>query len=284
MTVILDGKKLSNAILENLKARASKIDITPGLCFIIVGNHSASHIYVSKKREACSLVGITSYVEEIPENTTTNELKKIISSCNDNSDIHGIIVQQPLPAHINVNEIINTITPAKDVDGFHPENLGKLCYSDASGHIPCTPFGILRLLDEYNIELEGKHVVIVGRSNIVGKPLSILLLQKSKLKNATVSVIHSKTKNPESLLLKADVVITALGVPKYLKKDMIKKGSIVIDVGITRLDNGTLCGDADFDNIKPLCSFITPVPGGIGPLTVAHLLVNTLNACEDSLL
>ncbi len=273
MTILLDGKSLSEKIITSLKDDIADLKIKPSLTVILVGDDKASEIYVKNKEKVSKKIGINSNVIRLPKDIDESELLKIIDKLNNDESINAILVQLPLPKHINSNNIIESIKPIKDVDGFHPYNIGKLSMGLVSYSIPCTPLGIINILQEYNIDLESKKVLIIGRSNIVGKPLFYLLLNK----NATVTIAHSKTVNLKSLTLDSDIIISAIGKPKFITTDMIKQGSIIIDVGISRLDNGKISGDIDFENVKEKCKFITPVPGGVGPMTIAMLMKNTLH-------
>lgn len=274
--ILLDGKKVAEEVYSRIKNEMkSYIGVKPGLAFILVGEDPASIAYVRMKQKQCSLLGFDSYVERLPEDVSELTLIELIHAFNRSPHIHGILVQQPLPKHIHNMNVLYAVDPKKDVDGFHPFNVGKLALEDQSGFIPCTPLGIVTLLSSYYLSLEGKHVVIVGRSQIVGKPLSILLSQKREGLNATVTLCHSGTQNLESLTKQADVLIVAMGRAHFIKAHHIKKGAIVIDVGINRQEGNILIGDVDFEKVAPLCSHITPVPGGIGPMTIALLMANT---------
>ena len=282
---ILDGKSTASLIRNRIKELIDKEfksrNFQPGLVAILVGNNPASKIYVNAKAKACEEVGIYSKVIELDEAISQNDLIDIIKQLNINPKFHGILVQQPLPKHINTEIVNQTIEPAKDVDGFHPVNMGKLLL-DEVGLKPCTPLGIIELLRHYHIDLNGKNVVVIGRSNIVGKPLVVMLMQKNKFTNATVTVCHSSTKDISFFTKNADVVISAIGKPEFLKADMIKEDSVVIDVGINRIDDLNsqkgykIVGDVKFDEVSEKASYITPVPGGVGPMTIAMLLQNTL--------
>lgn len=283
---IIDGKLISSAIKEEIKSQAIELKakgIIPGLAFILVGEDPASTVYVNSKGKACEELGFYSITEKLPVETSESELIKLINKFNCDSAINGILVQMPLPKHINEYKIINAIDYKKDVDGFHPQNVGRLTIG-IDCFYPCTPFGVIEMLKRSNVETNGKDVVIIGRSNIVGKPLANLMLKKSI--NSTVTVCHSATKDIPEFSRKADIVITALGKPKFLKADMIKEGSVIIDVGITRIPDSTkksgsrLVGDVDFDECYPKCSKITPVPGGVGLMTIAMLMQNTLNSAK----
>jgi methylenetetrahydrofolate dehydrogenase (NADP+)/methenyltetrahydrofolate cyclohydrolase len=287
---ILDGKKVSEDIKNEIAAEVQKMkdkgEKVPHLAAIIVGNDGASLTYVGSKVKACERVGFESTLIKLPSTTSETELLKKINELNQNDDIDGFIVQLPLPKQIDTQQIINCIDPSKDVDGFHPENFGKMAL-DMSTFIPATPFGILELLERYNVDTEGKHTVVIGRSHIVGRPMSILMGRKGFPGNSTVTLTHSHTKNINQITSQADIIITALGVPNYLKAEMIKDDAVIIDVGITRvIDESTekgyrITGDVDFENVSKKASFITPVPGGVGPMTIAMLLKNTLLAREQ---
>lgn len=277
--VLLDGKILSAKIKEEVKVEVNQIvkdkNITPGLAVILVGNDAASATYVASKAKACKDAGIYSVVHEMPESITQEELLETINMMNNNPKLDGILVQLPLPKHIDTTTVLEAINPLKDVDGFHPYNVGRMV-SNLDSFLPATPFGVMRMFEEHNIELSGKNVVVIGSSDIVGKPMASLLINKK----ATVTVCNSRTKDLKSHTLRADIVIIAVGVPYLLKEDMVKDGAVVIDVGINRLDTGKLVGDADFEGLKNKCSFLTPVPGGVGPMTIAMLLKNTIKAAN----
>ncbi len=272
---ILDGKKLSKTILENLKLEMQESTresiLKPNLAVILVGNDAASQIYVRQKEKAARECGINSNIIRLNEDITAQELSDVIDKLNKDEDTTGILLQLPLPKHLNDQEFIDKIHPKKDVDGFHPLNLGKLVTQTNPYTIPCTPLGVIKLLNEYGIELEGKHAVVVGRSNIVGKPLALLLLNR----NATVTVAHSRTKNLGDITCRADILISATGIRHLITKDMVKEGAVVVDVGITRGKDRELTGDVDFESVKNVAGFITPVPGGVGPMTIAILMQNT---------
>ncbi len=277
---ILDGKKCSQEILDKIKEKVDNLKNSnkrvPGLAVIIVGNNPASKIYVNSKVKACEKVGFYSKAIFLDENISQAELLENIQALNNDKNIDGILVQLPLPKHLNEDEICNAIDTSKDVDGFKAENLGKVMLGKEDGMVPCTPQGIMYLLDSIkDINLYGMNGVVIGRSNIVGKPISSLLINRG----VTTTVCNSRTKNIEDILKNADIIIAALGKPKFLKESMVKSGAIIIDVGINRVD-GKLCGDVDFENVSKLASFITPVPGGVGPMTIAMLLNNTLRAYE----
>ena len=277
--VLLDGKILSAKIKEEVKVEVTQIvkekNITPGLAVILVGNDAASATYVASKAKACKDAGIYSVVHEMPESITQEELLETINMMNNNPKLDGILVQLPLPKHIDTTTVLEAINPLKDVDGFHPYNVGRMV-SNLDSFLPATPFGVMRMFEENNIELSGKDVVVIGSSDIVGKPMASLLINKK----ATVTVCNSRTKDLKAHTSKADIVIIAVGVPYLLKEDMVKDGAVVIDVGINRLDTGKLVGDADFEGLKNKCSFLTPVPGGVGPMTIAMLLKNTIKAAN----
>ena len=277
--VLLDGKILSAKIKEEVKVEVTQIvkekNITPGLAVILVGNDAASATYVASKAKACKDAGIYSVVHEMPESITQEELLETINMMNNNPKLDGILVQLPLPKHIDTTTVLEAINPLKDVDGFHPYNVGRMV-SNLDSFLSATPFGVMRMFEEHNIELSGKDVVVIGSSDIVGKPMASLLINKK----ATVTVCNSRTKDLKAHTSKADIVIIAVGVPYLLKEDMVKDGAVVIDVGINRLDTGKLVGDADFEGLKNKCSFLTPVPGGVGPMTIAMLLKNTIKASK----
>ena len=278
MATILDGKSLAQRIRQSLKNDVTQLKahgILPKLAVIMVGDDSASKIYVRNKSKACEEVGIDFEEFILDENITMEELKRLINSLNERKDIHGILLQSPVPPHLDINEAFREISPKKDVDGFHPTNVGKLCLGQDT-FVSCTPYGIVKILEEYNIPIQGKHVVILGRSNIVGKPLIQCMLQK----NATVTVCHSKTENIENYTKSADILIVAIGKAKFVKSNMVKSGATVIDVGINRADDGKLCGDVDFENVEKVVDYITPVPGGVGPMTIAMLMNNVVKAAK----
>ncbi|WP_103645334.1 bifunctional methylenetetrahydrofolate dehydrogenase/methenyltetrahydrofolate cyclohydrolase FolD [Campylobacter concisus] len=275
---ILDGKAVSLKVKESVKVRADelkKFGVEPTLAVVLVGEDKASQTYVRAKEKACNEYGIKSVAHRLSENTTQNELLALINVLNLDDSIHGILVQLPLPKHIDTNVVLAAIDPRKDVDGFHAVNVGKLV-SGLDGFVPCTPLGVMEILKEYGIDVAGLNAVVIGRSNIVGKPMANLLLNAS----ATVTVTHSKTKNLKEICKNADLIVAAIGKPFFLKADMVKDGAVVVDVGINRLDDGRLMGDVDFDEVAPKCSYITPVPGGVGPMTIAMLLNNTILAAQ----
>ena len=279
MAEIIDGKKLAKKIREELKIKCDELKqkgIYPKLAVIMVGNNPASKVYVRNKSNACADVGVE-YVEYLlEENIEQEELIELIKKLNEDKTINGILLQSPIPMHLDINEAFKTITYIKDVDGFSPASVGKLCIGEDT-FISCTPYGVMKMLEEYNIDLNGKHVVILGRSNIVGKPLIQCCLQK----NATVTICHSKTQKLEEITKQADVLISAIGQPEFVKTDMIKDKAVVIDVGINRNKDGKLVGDVDFENVKEKASYITPVPGGVGPMTIAMPMNNVIKAAEE---
>ncbi len=278
MSEIIDGKKISAQIKDEVKEKVSEyakegIEIT--LAVVLVGNDPASAVYVNNKKKACEYTGIKSLSYELPEETTEEELLELIEKLNADDKVNGILVQLPLPKAIDEQKILDAISPLKDVDGFHPQNVGALSIGK-KGYVSCTPFGIIELLKRSGVEITGKNAVIIGRSNIVGKPMAMLMLRE----NATVTVTHSKTVDLKNVTNKADILIVAIGKPKMINADYVKDGAVVIDVGIHRMDNGKLCGDVDYDNVAPKCSLITPVPGGVGPMTIAMLMQNCVNSVE----
>ena len=278
----IDGKAFSQTVLEKIREEHSqlkeKYGKPAGLAVVIVGNNPASQVYVKNKIRACENVGFYSENIELDENISEKELLQEIDKLNKNNRIDGILVQLPLPAHINELKIIDSISPEKDVDGFHVSNIGKMVIGDETGFLSCTPYGIMQLLEEYKIEIAGKDAVIIGRSNIVGKPMALMLIQKG----ATVQVCNSNTKDLRKKLNEADIIIVAAGVPKLLKKEDVKEGAVVIDVGINRVD-GKICGDVDYEEVAEKTSYITPVPGGVGPMTIASLIKNTFKSYKNSL-
>jgi methylenetetrahydrofolate dehydrogenase (NADP+)/methenyltetrahydrofolate cyclohydrolase len=289
--ILLDGKKTASDIKDEITLEVSQLKKegkkTPHLAAVIVGNDGASKTYVGAKVKACNRVGFLSTLVELSDTTTEEQLLSQIDDLNNNDDIDGFIVQLPLPKHIDEQKVIMAVDPDKDVDGFHPTNVGKMALNLPT-FISATPFGILELLDRYNVETSGKHVVVIGRSHIVGSPMSILLSQKRTVGNATVTITHSRTTNLKEITLQADIVIAALGIPEFLTADMVKDNVTVIDVGITRVEDNSkksgyrLLGDVAFDEVSKKSAFITPVPGGVGPMTIAMLLKNTLLACKRS--
>ena len=286
---ILDGKKVSNDIKEEIAAEVAKMkengEKVPHLAAVLVGNDGASLTYVGSKVRSCKRVGFESTLIQMPNTTSELELLKKIEELNENEDIDGFIVQLPLPKQIDTQKVLMAVHPDKDVDGFHPTNFGKMAL-DMSTFIPATPFGILELIERYGVETQGKHTVVIGRSHIVGRPMSILMGRKGFPGNSTVTLTHSRTKNITQITSQADIVISALGKPKFLKAEMVKDDAVIIDVGITRVPDETkekgyyITGDVDFENVKKKASYITPVPGGVGPMTIAMLLKNTLLARE----
>ena len=276
MATIIDGKAISLQIKDELKERAAALKasgIEIALAVIQVGDNPASCVYVRNKKKGCEYIGIGSLSFELPEKTTQEELLALIGELNERADVNGILVQLPLPAHIDEDTVIKAIDPKKDVDGFHPQSVGALCIGQP-GFVSCTPAGIIQLLKRSGIEIAGKECVVLGRSNIVGKPMALLLLRE----NATVTIAHSKTKNLKEVTKRADILIVAVGRPKMVTKDYVKEGAVVIDVGINRDENNKMCGDVDFDDVAPVCSAITPVPGGVGPMTIAMLLNNCIES------
>lgn len=278
MAQIIDGKKISKELKDELKEKVAKykeegVEIT--LAVIQVGNDKASSVYVGNKKKACEYIGIKSLSYELEESTTEEELLNLIKELNNRKDVNGILVQLPLPKHINEDKVIETIDAKKDVDGFHPMSVGALSIGK-KGFISCTPYGIIELLKRSNIDIDGKECVVIGRSNIVGKPMSMLLLRE----NATVTVAHSHTKNLKEVAKRADILIVAIGKPQFINSEYVKEGAVVIDVGIHRDENNKLCGDVDYEDVFPHASAITPVPGGVGPMTIAMLMKNCVNAVE----
>ncbi len=278
MSNLIDGKKISQDIKDEVKQKVAKLKeegVSVCLAVIQVGEIPASTVYVRNKKKACEYVGIESLSYELPEETTEEELLALIRELNEKKEVNGILVQLPLPKHIDEDTVIETISPKKDVDGFHPMSVGTLSIGK-KGFISCTPYGIIQLLKRSNVEIEGKNCVIVGRSNIVGKPMSMLLLRE----NGTVTIVHSRTKNMQEITKQADILVVAIGKPKFITQEYVKEGAVIIDVGINRMDDGKLCGDVDFDAVLPYASAITPVPGGVGPMTIAMLMNNCLEAVE----
>ncbi len=278
MAKIIDGKVISAAVKEEIAKETEQLiekGITPGLAVIIVGEDPASKVYVNNKKKACIALGMNSFEYALPEDTTEEELLKLIEQLNADDRINGILCQLPLPQHLDEELVINSISPDKDVDAFHPQNVGKIMTGNYD-FLPCTPAGIMEMLKYENIDITGKNCVVVGRSNIVGKPMSMLLLQK----NGTVTICHSKTRNLAEVCRGADILVVAIGRANFVTADMVKEGAVVIDVGINRLDNGKLCGDVNYAEVEPKASYITPVPGGVGPMTIATLMKNTLTAAK----
>lgn len=278
MAYIIDGKKISLEMKDELKEKVADmkkdgVEIT--LAVIQVGNDPASTVYVGNKKKACEYIGIKSLAYELPEETSEKQLLELIEELNQRADVNGILVQLPLPKHIDENKVINTISAKKDVDGFHPESVGSLSIGE-KGFVSCTPAGIIQMLKRSNIEIEGKECVVVGRSNIVGKPMAMLLLRE----NGTVTVCHSRTNDLKEVTKRADILVVALGKPKFITKEYVKEGAVVIDVGIHRNENNKLCGDVDFADVEPIASAITPVPGGVGPMTITMLMYNCVESVE----
>ncbi len=278
MAKIIDGKAISAAVRGEVAAETARLKeqgITPGLAVILVGDDPASRIYVNNKKKACADVGFYSEEITLPADTTEEELLKVVDELNNRKDIHGILCQLPLPKPLSDKTVIEAISPEKDVDAFHATNVGHIMIGDYS-FLPCTPAGVMELLARSGVEIEGKSCVVVGRSNIVGKPMAMLLLQK----NGTVTICHSRTKNLKEVCRTADILVAAVGIAKFITADMVKEGAAVIDVGMDRDENGKLCGDVDFDNVEKVAGYITPVPGGVGPMTIAMLMKNTLTAAK----
>ncbi len=277
---LIDGKALSQKVQDTVASKVEKLkqekNIVPGLAVILVGDDPASHAYVNMKAKACEKVGFYSITHNMPDTISQDEIIATIEMINANPRIDGILVQLPLPKHIDTDKILEVIDPRKDVDGFHAYNVGRLV-TGLESFVPCTPLGVMEMFKEYDIDLEGKDVCVVGASNIVGKPMASLLLNA----NATVTVTHIYTKDLKAHTSRADIVIVGVGVPGLIKEDMVKEGAIVIDIGINRLENGKLVGDVDFENVSKKCSYITPVPGGVGPMTIAMLLANTLKSAQQ---
>ncbi|NYT10977.1 MAG: bifunctional methylenetetrahydrofolate dehydrogenase/methenyltetrahydrofolate cyclohydrolase FolD [Methanomassiliicoccales archaeon] len=288
---IISGKDVSSEIKEELKGRIASLKekgVTPGLVVILVGEDPASQVYVRMKGKACEELGLYSDTKRFPEDLPEDELLKLIDELNEDPRVHGILVQLPLPKHIDENKVLLRIKPEKDVDGFHPVNVGKMLIGEP-GFLPCTPHGVQELLTRSGNDPEGKHVVIVGRSNIVGKPVAAILMQKKKGANATITVCHSRTKDLPAMCRQADILIAAMGVPKFIKENMVKEGAVVIDVGVNRVDDPEakrgyrLVGDVDFEPVAAKASAITPVPGGVGPMTIVMLMMNTIISAENTL-
>lgn len=276
---LLNGKEVSQKTKDRLKEKVATLKaggIIPKLAVIMVGDDSASQIYVRNKSKACEYIGVEFEEYLLSESTTQKELLDLIEKLNNNVEINGILLQSPIPRHLDINEAFRKISPEKDVDGFHPVNVGKLVLGQET-FISCTPFGIMKILEDYNIDIEGKNAVVIGRSNIVGKPMSQCLLNK----NATVTICHSKTKDLASITRNADILVAAIGKPCFVTEDMVKPGAVVIDVGINRMEDGKLKGDVDFEKVSQKVSYITPVPGGVGPMTIAMLMTNLVKAAEN---
>ncbi len=281
MAQIISGKVISAAVKERIAAEVNELKqkgVTPGLAVIIVGTDPASQVYVGSKERTCIELGMYSEKYELPENTTNDELLALINKLNNDDKIHGILCQLPLPRHLDEKAVIDAIHPSKDVDAFHVQNVGKIMLGDYD-FLPCTPAGIMEMLKYSNIDPAGKHCVVIGRSNIVGKPMAMLMLHA----NATVTICHSKTQNLKEICREADILVASVGRAKFVTADMVKDGAVVIDVGINRDENGKLCGDVDYQNVEPICSAITPVPGGVGPMTIAMLMQNTLTSAKRTL-
>lgn len=288
---LLDGKKTAKTILNTVKIdvaqRAATGKKIPHLAAILVGTNGASQTYVNSKVKACNEIGFISTLIEYEEEISEMKLLDKIQELNEDMSVDGILVQLPLPAHISERKVIEAIAASKDVDGFHPENIGRMIMGEAEAFIPATPYGIMLLLEHNNIPTNGKHAVVLGRSNIVGRPMSILLSNNTNPGNCTVTVCHSRTRNLNEICSQADIIVAAIGQPEFLKAEMVKEGAVVIDVGITRLEDASkksgyrLVGDVDFEQVAPKCSFITPVPGGVGPMTIAALMKNTYKSCVD---
>ncbi len=278
MAKLIDGKAIAAAVRGEVAEETAMLKqkgITPGLAVILVGDDPASRIYVNNKKKACADVGFYSEEITLPATTTEEELLQVVHNLNNRKDIHGILCQLPLPKPLSDKTVIEAIAPEKDVDAFHATNVGHIMIGDYS-FLPCTPAGVMELLARSGVEIEGKTCVVVGRSNIVGKPMAMLLLQK----NGTVTICHSRTQNLKEVCRTADILVAAVGIAKFITADMVKEGAAVIDVGMDRDENGKLCGDVDFDNVEPIASYITPVPGGVGPMTIAMLMKNTLTAAK----
>lgn len=272
---LINGKEVSQYIKEKIRDEALALGVKPGLAVILVGDDPASHVYVNNKKKACEFCGFYSESYELPAETTQDELLKLIEVLNNNDKIHGILVQMPLPHHIDESVVIEAIDPKKDVDAFNPYNVGKIMTGDFD-FLPCTPAGVMELLKYYNVDISGKTCVVIGRSNIVGKPMSMLMLHA----NATVTICHSRTTELKEVVKRADIIVAAVGKKHFVTEDMVKDGAVVVDVGINRGDDGKLYGDVDFDNVSKKASFITPVPGGVGPMTIAMLMQNTLTSAK----
>ena len=276
MAEIIDGKAISLAIKEECRDKVEKENLKRCLAVVLVGDDPASAVYVGNKKKACEFCGVKSVSHELPAATTEEELLNLVAELNMDDSINGILVQLPLPSHIDEDKVIRAISPNKDVDGFHPENVGKLSIGQP-GFLSCTPAGIIQLLKRSNVDIDGKNCVIIGRSNIVGKPMALLMLRE----NATVTVCHSHTKDLKEVCKRADILIVAIGKPKMIDAAYVKDGAVVIDVGIHRQENGKLCGDVDFDSVEPVASKITPVPGGVGPMTIAMLMKNVVDGLAN---
>jgi methylenetetrahydrofolate dehydrogenase (NADP+)/methenyltetrahydrofolate cyclohydrolase len=286
---LIDGKAIAHGITEELRQTVAQLKgrgVTPGLAVVLVGEDPASRAYVRSKDKMCQTLGMHSVKHELPVTTTHDELVTLLAGLNTDRSIHGILVQSPLPQHIDERRVFEAIDPRKDVDGFHPLNMAKLALGETDGFVPCTPLGCQRLLLESGIDIGGAHVVVLGRSAIVGKPLALLLMQKGRGGDATVTVAHSRTRNLAALTRSADILVAAIGRPAFVKADFVREGAVVLDVGINRVtddghgQSGRLIGDVAFDEVAPKCAAITPVPGGVGPMTIAMLMANTVTACQ----
>lgn len=278
MAKLISGKEVSAKVKAEVREETAELvkkGIKPGLAVVIVGNDPASRVYVNSKKKACEEVGFSSFEYALPEETTQEELLELVSKLNNDDSVDGILCQLPLPEQIDENAVINAIKPDKDVDAFHPFNVGKIMIGDFA-FLPCTPAGVMELIDSTGVDISGKSCVVIGRSNIVGKPMSMLLLHR----NGTVTICHSRTKNLAEICRNADILVAAVGKANFVTADMVKDGAIVIDVGMNRLENGKLCGDVDFENVEKKAGYITPVPGGVGPMTIAMLMKNTLTAAK----
>ena len=275
MANIIDGKAVSAAVKEQVRDEIARDGIKAGLAVVIVGNDPASRVYVNNKKKACEFCGITSFEYALPEETSMKQLLELIDALNSDDKVNGILVQLPLPKQLDEKEVIARISPEKDVDAFHEQNVGKIMIGNYS-FLPCTPSGCMDLIHSTGVEISGKECVVIGRSNIVGKPMAMLLLHE----NGTVTICHSRTKNLAEVCRRADILVAAVGKPNFVTADMVKEGAVVIDVGINRLDNGKLCGDVKFDEVSEKAGWITPVPGGVGPMTIATLMKNTLTAAK----
>lgn len=272
---LLDGKAVSARLMEEMAKEVESLSVKPCLAVILVGDDPASRVYVNNKKKGCEKLGIRSLEYTMPKETTQEQLLELIDALNEDQNVHGILVQLPLPKHLDEKTVIRSIRPEKDVDAFHPVNVGKIMIGDFD-FLPCTPAGIMELIAESGTDLTGKECVVIGRSNIVGKPMAMLLLHK----NATVTICHSKTRDLKEVTRRADVLVAAVGIPNFVTADMVRPGAVVIDVGINRLDDGKLTGDVDFEAVSPIASAITPVPGGVGPMTIAMLMRNTITAAK----
>jgi methylenetetrahydrofolate dehydrogenase (NADP+)/methenyltetrahydrofolate cyclohydrolase len=292
MSNLIDGRTIAENVYLGLRREISELKgqgVTPGLAVVLVGDNPASRAYVRSKDKMCRELGLHSLKLELPASTTQSELVRRVEELNRDSTIHGILVQSPPPKHIDEAAVVCTLDPGKDVDGFHPSNIAKLALGDASGFVPCTPLGVQRLLIESKIDISGAHVVVLGRSMIVGKPLALLLMQKNKNADATVTVVHSRSRDLEKITRSADILIAAIGRPNFVKAEHVRDGAVIVDVGINRVEDATsergyrLVGDVDFAQVAPKAAAITPVPGGVGPMTIAMLMSNTIKACRESL-